>query len=58
MKMRCRDFVVIEQMIPRNIKSAIDKRTVSQAVLIAVSLSNSICWNSRTVYMSDLHPRA
>jgi hypothetical protein len=57
MKMRCKDFVVIEQMIPRKIKSPIDKRTVSQALLITVSLSNSIGWNSRTVYMSSLHPQ-
>jgi DNA-binding transcriptional regulator LsrR (DeoR family) len=36
-KMRCNDFVVIEQITPRKIRSAIDKRTVSHAVLETVS---------------------
>ena len=37
MKMRCNHFVVIELITPRNIRSAMDKRTVSQAVLQSVS---------------------
>lgn len=36
-KMRCNHFVVIELITPRNIRSAMDKRTVSQAVLQSVS---------------------